>query len=190
MLLLIWITPSFAQTDTVKPEATKAVTYANNFLVAGLMGKHEEGNTFSFTTNHGVRYGRLFSGLGVGYDSYRDWNVLQAYAFGSIDVARIRTNAIYLFMSGGYSTAMYTPELIGTPSFEIKGGGNFNTMLGYRIKANQYSIYFATGYKFQRINYQYDNYYYWFRGGDMRTGNTEVQMDMNRFVIQIGFGWH
>ena len=180
-----------AQTDSLGHGGRK-IRYWNNFLLGGLVGDHKE-TFFSFATTHGVRLGRLAVGLGTGLDAYGDWKVIPMFASASFDFARIKNDALFIQMNGGYGRAIYTGEdRLGIPAGVENGGGKmFNPMLGYRIKADRFRIYIAMGYKFQRNKYAYDYnnpIYSSFAPAELPT--YTVQEDMQRFVLQMGFGWH
>jgi hypothetical protein len=187
LFLIIFYASALAQRDSVITERSR-LTYSNSFMVGGLFGKEDTDNTFTAGMNHGIRYGRLATGIGLGFDSYTDWRTIPLYGYAAVDFAMIRQNAIYLFVSGGYSKSWYAPEQEdGAPSYDVEYGGNFNAMLGYRIQANQFRIYLATGYKFQSIDYRYGYLYWW--DSSRPAPVTSVEMDMHRFVIQLGFGF-
>ena len=180
-----------AQTDSLGRVGSK-VRYWNNFLLGGLQGGHKE-TSFSFTTTHGVRLGRLAVGLGAGLDAYGDWKVFPMFASASFDFARIKNDAFFIQMNGGYGRAIYTGEERATMANVDNGGGKMlNPMLGYRFKADRFRIYLAAGYKFQRNTYSYNyNIVYDFApGGPYDFPRYTVQEDMQRFVVQLGFGWH
>ena len=162
--------------------------------MGGLRGDHKE-VFFSFATTHGIRLGRLAVGLGTGLDAYGDWKVIPMFASASFDFARIKNDALFIQMNGGYGRAVYTGEdRMGVPAGIDNGGGKmFNPMLGYRIKADRFRIYVALGYKFQRNKYTYDyNYPEVFApdGTPYEYPKYSVLEDMQRFVVQMGFGWH
>src|SRR5262245_53275208 len=137
-----------AQTDSLDRAAGK-IRYWNNFLMAGLLGDDKEIN-FSLATTHGVRLGRLGVGLGTGLDAYGDWKVVPLFASASFDFARIKNDALFIQMNGGYGRALYTGGgEEGNVSVDNGGGKMFNPMVGYRIKADKCRIYVAMGYKFQ-----------------------------------------
>ena len=190
LFLMASVSMTWGQSDSLgsKPSTLKVV-YSNSFMAGGLFG--DDDNTFSASTNHGIRYGRLATGVGVGYDSYRDWRAIPLYVYVSLDFARIGKDAMSISFTGGYSDCVYTPQddvLDWAPDYQSKDGGNYSAMLGYRIQTNQYSIYISAGYKFQRINYTYQSYYWWSSSSSPST--AYVQQDMGRFAISLGIGLH
>ncbi|HEY5745803.1 MAG TPA: hypothetical protein VIU12_06990 [Chryseolinea sp.] len=189
-LFLLVTCQAVAQTDSVD-HAGRKIRYWNNFLLGGLVGDHKE-TFFSFATTHGVRLGRLAVGLGTGLDAYGDWKVIPMFASASFDFARIKNDALFIQMNGGYGRALYTGEdRVGVPSGVENGGGKMlNPMLGYRIKADRFRIYIAMGYKFQRNKYSYDYNNPIWSFAPAEFPRYTVQEDMQRFVLQMGFGWH
>ena len=189
LFLMASVSMTWGQSDSLESKRTSTkVIYSNSFMVGGLFG--DDDNTFSAATNHGIRYGRLTTDLGVGYDSYRDWRAIPFYAYFSFDIAHMGKNALSISVTGGYSDCVYSPktDLDGARNYESKDGGNYSTMLGYRIPTNQYSIYISAGYKFQRINYSYETYYWYSGSGGPSVAH--VQMDMSRVAISLGIGLH
>lgn len=194
LLFFLLTCQAVAQTDSVG-HAGRKIRYWNNFLLGGLRGDHKE-VFFSLATTHGVRLGRLAAGLGAGLDAYGDWKVIPMFASASFDFARIKNDALFIQMNGGYGRAIYTGEdRIGVPVGVENGGGTMlNPMLGYRIKADRFRIYIAMGYKFQRNKYTYGYNYNptssFALYGPYEYPKYTVQEDMQRFVVQMGFGWH
>ena len=190
LLFLLLTCQAVAQTDSVD-HAGRKILYWNNFLLGGLRGDHKE-VFFSFATTHGVRLGRLAVGLGAGLDACGDWKVFPMFASASFDFARIKNDALFIQMNGGYGRAIYTGEdRVGIPGVDNGGGKMLNPMLGYRIKADRFRIYIAMGYKFQRNKYTYDyNNPIWSSFAPNESPKYTVQEDMQRFVLQMGFGWH
>jgi len=195
-LMLLLAAQAMAQTDSVAQRSTK-LRYFNNFLLGGLVGGSDghKGTSFSFATTHGVRRNRLAVGLGTGIDVYGDWKVVPIFASASFDFARLKHDAFFVQMNGGYSISFYSKgNGEGAPDVSPHGGKMFNPMIGYRFKADRFGIYIAMGYKFQRNNYSYQyshSGYYTDVFGPMIVPNTyRVQEDMQRFVVQMGFGWH
>lgn len=187
LFLVVFISSAFGQRDSLVTKRPR-LTYSNSFMIGGLFGKDGADNTFTSNMNHGIRYGRLATGLGIGYDSYTDWRSMPVYGYAAVDFAKIKHNTFFLYVSGGYSKLWYGPESEdGAPSYTVENGGNFNSMLGCRIEANQYRIYIATGYKFQRLDYSFSSQYWW--DSTRPAPVTSVEMELNRFVIQLGFGW-
>lgn len=189
-LLLMWSFPSLGQNDSTQTRSSRAIRYSNSLLMGGLFADDHDGNSLSLSMNHGIRYKEVFAGVGAGYDTYEGWNVVPVYIIVTIDLANVKSNAFYVSLSGGYSNAWSNSE--GRPNgsmyeYEEHGRGNFNAMVGYRIQANQYRIYISGGYKFQRIQYK-THYDWWYDYAPSNT--TEVKMDLNRLVIQIGFGFN
>jgi hypothetical protein len=189
LFLLLTVQAVAQSTDSVA-HAGKKIRYWNNFLMAGLQGDHKQ-TSFSFATTHGIRLGRLAAGLGTGLDAYGDWKIIPMFASASFDFARIKNDALFIQMNGGYGRALYSGgDKLGVPSIDNGGGKMLNPMVGYRIRADRLRIYIAMGYKFQRNTYSYSyiNPVYSFAPTDFP--KYTVREDMQRFVVQLGFGWH
>jgi hypothetical protein len=174
----------FAQTDSVA-QSKKKIHYFNSFLIGGLFGKSEQGSGVTLSMVHGVRFQRLAVGAGIGMDYYQDWKMLPVFGSISFDVAKIKNSAFYIQLNGGYSRAREIKKEEFEPEYEhVSGKGMFNAMIGYRIRLRQCSIYMAAGHKFQRVTYSY-NPMPW---SSVPGSNIFVEEDMNRFVVQLGFG--
>ncbi len=176
------------QSDTISSSSEKKIRYTNSFLAGALLGKKGNGSYTSITTIHGIRYNRLAAGLGTGYEGYTDWRVLPIFGSVSYDFVGIKQNSFFVQVNGGYSIAYHTAEREDYQEYERGKGKTFSGLIGYRIKANKFSIYISSGYKFQRIKYSYSPIYWWDSSGELDPPKTTVQRDMERFIVQIGFG--
>jgi len=162
-------------------------------MSGALFGKDGYGTYISVNTVHGVRYKRFTAGIGTGYDAYKDWNTLPVFGSISYDFLRIKNDAFFVQFNGGYAWAFYSPRSDSYYNdYDSKGGRMLNPMIGYRFHvSNKVRLYISAGYKFQRINYEFANNWYMY---DMMPGAnylppvTKVQRDMDRVVVQIGFG--
>ena len=188
LLPISWTT--FSQTDSARSE--KKIQYTNSFLSGGLFGEKGMGNSLTFSTIHGIRFGRWMAGAGLGYDTYSEWNVIPLIGSMSFDFDKIKGNAFYVQFNAGYTKSWQQEPGDGAVRYEEDGGYMINPSVGYRIRVEKYSLYISAGYKFQRINYSYTQPYWWWWGGDSPTPSSTsyVQQDMNRISIQIGFGLH
>lgn len=184
-ILVISSVPLFAQSDST---SVPQIKYFNNLQAGGLFGDSGKGNSLSVSMTHGIRYERWSFGIIAGYDSYQDWRFVPVSAGVSFDFARIKDNVFYVQGDAGYAIAAWVPsELDPEKGYEADGGLMFHPVVGYRIKANQYSLYLSAGYKFQRNDYTYtSNNWIW---GYPAPG-TSVRENMERLSIQIGLGLH
>ena len=174
-----------AQSDTTSISKNKIV-YFNNFLAGGIFGKAESGSGPSLLMTHGVRMNRLAIGAGVGFDSYLDWKTLPVIGSIYFDFAKIKQNALFILFSAGYSNAWRIKGEDPILDEHARGGEMINSMVGYRIKANQFSLYISAGHKFQQVQRSY-NPTPW---SSVPGSKVSVEENMNRMVIQIGFGLH
>jgi hypothetical protein len=184
-ILLISSVPLFAQSDSIYSPKIK---YFNNLQAGGLFGDSGKGNSLSVSMTHGIRYERWSFGIIAGYDSYQDWRFVPVSADVSFDFARVGNNVFYVQGSAGYAIAAWVPtELDAENEYDSDGGLTFHPVVGYRIKANQYSLYLSAGYKFQRNDYTYTaNNWIW----GYPASRTSVRENMERLSIQIGLGLH
>jgi hypothetical protein len=185
LFLTVFSSRSVAQSDSTE---RKHFTYFNNLFAGGLLGEKGIGSSLSASTNHGIRYKRISAGAGVGYDAYGEWSAMPLTAFISYDIVTANNNALYVQCMGGYSYAWFrSPENNWvTIEYDSKGGGTLSPTIGYRIKADRWSLYLAMGYKFQRIKYESTTF--WGGIGQESSLKTTVEQDIKRFSVQIGIG--
>ncbi|MBL0743813.1 hypothetical protein [Chryseolinea lacunae] len=183
--------PAVAQSDSTKREGRK-IRYYNNFLSGALIGgSGQEKTSFSFATTHGIRVKRLSVGLGVEYDSYGPWKVVPLFATASVDVVRLKSSAFFVQGVGGYSPAHYTQSENRGYSFVDGGGGVMTSALaGYRFSAEKFSMYISGGYRYQQNDFTYADQFYSYTDFYYEPPHYSVKEKMERFVIQLGFGWH
>lgn len=169
-------------TDTLKTRSD--AHYFLEVLSGPWIGKKKLGVDFTSSVVQGIRYKRLFGGLGVGFDTYDYWRIVPVYGTLGFDVARLGENAIFLTLGAGHSfTRNPVPEEDQFYSFEEEDGRNFRTSLGYRIAASDHwRIYFVAGYKYQRLRYMET----WSWGGPNSWQTSTITIE--RFYLQIGIG--
>jgi hypothetical protein len=176
----------FAQTDSLAVSKNR-IHYYNNFIIGGLLGKSEQGTGASFSMVHGIRINRLALGGGIAFDAYREWKTVPLFGSLTFDFARIKNSAFFIQMNAGYAKAWDVKKDSFEPVYdELSGKGMLNSMIGYRLLLHRYSIYINAGHKFQRIEYSY-NPTPW---SSVPGSNTFVEEDINRVVIQVGFGFN
>lgn len=173
--------PVAAQSDS-----TFTGTYYFGSLNSGvLFGKKGNGNSFSVSTIHGVRYKRFALGAGLGYDAYPDWNVLPLFASVGYDVVQGRRNALYLQLNSGYSKAWATAANNSQSLYAVDGGYFYHPIVGYRITRDHLTVYFSAGYKFQRLTYEErPGWWTWGTAGSKVT----VQRNIERLSLHLGLG--
>lgn len=188
IILVLAFNQLCAQADSA--HVVKRIGYFNNFLSGGLLGEKGKGTSLTFATTHGTRLKELSLGLGLGYDAYVNWRVIPAFVSISYDIAKVKNNRIFLNCNTGYAIAKAVRNFSQFNQLDytdVKGGVMLNPMLGYRIETGPYSLYFSTGYKWQRNKYDVvDSSWIW----GFPQSKTSVREEISRVVIQLGFGWH
>jgi hypothetical protein len=157
--------------------------YWNSFATGILIGESEKTITGSFTTVHGMALNRWRFGIGVGVEGHENWRTMPVFLSGSFDFGRIRNNALYLQMNGGYSFAKYLTKIEGAANAEEDGGLMLNPMIGYRLNAGKVDVSFSAGYKLQRVDYSFDWIWGW-------PTSARVEEEFHRFMLQIGIGFN
>jgi hypothetical protein len=181
-ILFLLITASVCAQEATREKPHR---YFNQFVAGGLFGEKDRGTSFTFSTFHGMQFRDLRVALGTGYDSYQDWRVLPLYAMVSIDLAKIKSNAIYLSLNGGFGKAWYRAQN-EWQDFDANRAFSIGPVVGYRIVADKWNINLSAGYKWQRIEYDTTSVYYWhFADPGIRYSVTQ---DIERIVVQLGFG--
>lgn len=169
-------------TDTLKTKGE--VHYFLEVVCGPWIGKKKAGVDFTSSIVQGVRYKRLFGGVGVGFDTYDYWRMVPVYGTLGFDVARLGEHAIFLNAGLGHSfTRDPSLEENQAYSFEEEDGRNFHTSLGFRVAtSDHWRIYFVAGYKHQRLRYTER----WNWGGPEMWRTSTVVIE--RFFLQIGIG--
>ena len=176
-----------AQVDSSAPSKPKVIYY-NNFLAGGLFGDSGDGSGLTFSTTHGVRISRFSVGAGFGFDSYFDWKTVPFFGTVEFDFAKIKRNAFFLQFNAGYADAKrINGEEWTNVEYNEYGGAMISFMLGYKIRAEKFSMYILAGHKSQEANFSY-NPQPW--SSFYSPPNYSVEETMNRLVVQIGFGLH
>jgi hypothetical protein len=169
-------------------EAVKPHRYFNSFQSGGLFGEKDKGTSFTFSTIHGVQLKKWRLGGGLGFDSYQRWRAVPLSAVASFDIAHFKNSYLSVVLNGGYSKAWYRQTEEYEPDLDVKGGPMISSSIGYRIIADKWNINVSAGYRWQRINFKYSpQYWYWSDNGASSTVYS-VTEDIQRLVIQIGFG--
>jgi hypothetical protein len=179
VFLFLFSISFFASGNTA--DSARKVIYYNQFLAGGLFGKTENIATLGASTIHGVKFKGAAIGLGLAYDAYRDWKTTPFLISFSVDLGRPKNNSLYLQLDSGAGRAKHMNSNFQFANFDVKASRFIHSAIGYRIKADCWSLYIKAGYKFQRIKYNES----W--GG---AWVNKVTMDLERISLQVGFGWH
>ena len=178
---------AYCQTDTTQLTKSK-VQYYNQFSFGALSGKDGQGTGVMVSMINGVRINRLAVGAGLSYDGYKNWNVVPIFGSASFDVARLRSSALYLQMNIGYSFASrIIPDNAILNEYREYGSQMINSMIGYRLRAQKYSLYIQAGHKYQVVHYSFHPLPSWSSEWIPR---AYVEEELNRFVVAIGFGFN
>lgn len=189
VLIVLFLLSSYlgkAQTDSI----STSTRYYNTFMSGALVGcgdcNRGKDFTLSFTTFHGIVWkSGVRLAVGGGLDVYNDWRMIPVLLGITYDMQK-RTQGFYIHLNSGYSFAQYLQEEPGE-FVEIKDEGGFtvNPMLGYRVGLDKIRIYIQGGYKYQKAftGIYYDSFW----GSPY---SIERKYELQRFVIQMGFGLH
>lgn len=187
-----------AKQKSKEVESIKGVEYFFNVQFGSLAGCNDCGNgkdfTFSTSTQHGVLIGKkLRTSVGIGFDSYLNWQTLPLFTSASWDLIGNRNkNAVFLQLSYGWSHPWFVKSsqysyYTSDPFTDVDGGRMINPQIGYRIKYYDLRIALSLGYKYQRISYKVFGY------GSCPACDFpnwyDVTQDMNRFQMNMVVGW-
>jgi hypothetical protein len=151
--------------------SSKKAQYFFTIQVGSLVGCNDcdrgKDFTFSAATVHGVSVGnKLRLGVGLGFDSYLNWQTLPLFGQASWDLFGSRDkNALFVQMAYGWAHPWFVRSgqysyYTSDPFQHIEGGRMINPQIGYRIKYYDLRISFSLGYKHQNISYQVNNNIY------------------------------
>lgn len=176
--------PLLAQPDSTQLSPRKVI-YFNHVLAGGLFGEEGDGSGLSISTTHGIRVKRLALGAGVAFDSYGQWKTIPAFGSISYDFAKIKSNAFFLQFNAGYANASRIKKEEWADYREY-GSQMICSLIGYRIRTQQFSLYVQAGHRFQKVSYSYDPTPW----ASQLHARYTVDEEINRVVVQIGFGLH
>jgi len=194
---------SIKRPSTKQVEVTsRHIEYFFNIQSGSLIGCNDCGKgqevTFSLATTHGITVGKKFrAGLGVGFDTYTNWQTLPISALASWDlIGNKDENALFLQVYYGWAHPWFIRNASNQyysddPYSGVSGGKMINPGIGYRISYYNLRLAFTVGYKFQRIFYKTNqngyvcpqcNYYAPFQ-------TSEITQDLNRVQLMMSVGW-
>jgi len=177
------------QTDTVRIDSLRSrITYFNKLVAGGLVGKKDNGVSASIAMIHGVRYRKFSLGAGISFDDYGAWRTIPLYGSLSLDFISGKKGKLSIQLDAGGTKLYHVESPNEWKTIDEKGGRIVQPALGYRFKAENWSIYFLAGYRFQRIRYL-ETPPWWAREWGTYYKN-DVTRDMERLVVQFGFGLH
>jgi hypothetical protein len=167
-----------AQQDTI---VQRDVTYFNQISSGILFGKKFTGNTVTVSAIHGVRLGRLSCGVGVGYETYSEREVMPVFVSLAVDLVSSEAHKVFIEIDYGYSKAWHVSSPFDPYTYRERGGRMLHGSVGYRRKIDRFSLYVKAGYKNQLV--KYDQVVWW-----MPEQVGHVHRDMERVSLGIGFG--
>jgi len=181
---------------------SKFIEYFFNIQTGALVGCNDCGKgkefTFSVATAQGMTIGNKFrAGIGIGFDSYQNWQTLPIYGTVSWDLIGNKTkNALFIQMNYGWAHPWFVLDGFYSnysydPFSTVNGGRMLNPQIGYRISYYNLKLSLIAGYKFQRIIYKNPRYFYPnCPACDFpQQSFDEVTQDMNRVQLMMSVGW-
>lgn len=149
--------------------------------------------TYSGSTTHGIKIGRkLRAGVGVGLDSYFEWNTMPVFGNVSWDIVG-KKNALFAEVNYGAALAAWRTLNFQEYGFQYsKAGQVYSYSLGYRMKYDKMRISMGVGRKTQFItsHYKYPTFY-WnnnrYVEGD--SSSKTIKNEMNRLMVYLAIGW-
>lgn len=174
ILLLFIPTIIFSQNVSVKERG-----YFNYTSLGSLIGSDNDGKTHiaSLLMEHNYLFNKHFSaGIATGVE----WlDVTVAPVGPNIKFILPGANtALYLGASGGYAFALEDIEIQNYNVIETKGGGFFNTELGYIFPdMGDFNFFVAIGYRYQEFTFIRDDWYF---------REVERKTTYNRLSLKIG----
>jgi hypothetical protein len=197
-------TPKPTRTLTRNDELknSRSIVYFFTIQAGALVGCNDCSNgkefTFSAATTQGITIGmRLRTGIGLGFDSYQNWQTFPVYGMVSWDlIGNKDKNAVFVQMSYGWAHPWFVRDgayasYVADPFSDVQGGRTLNPQIGYRINYYDLKLSVAIGYKFQQIHYRKPGYYYpnCPQCDFPQLSFDDITQDMNRVQLVIGVGW-
>ena len=151
--------------------------------------------TFSTSVLNGITLGRKFRvAAGLGYDTYRDWQMLPLFGNVSWDIFGSKnSNALYAGFSMGHSMGWYNKNLEGYGIKNAWGGMLYHPEIGYRLRYHDSRLGISVGWKVQQMftYFEYPSYYLyygiWTEGEPNKTTIKEIS---RRLGVSLCIGWN
>lgn len=133
-------------------------------------------------------------GAGIGYDTYRSWEVMPLFGTASWDlIGNKNKNAVVLQFSYGWAKPFPDPSQLDYGRHSVYGGRMVNPQIGYRIKYGNLKLALWVGYKYQRVStlYQYPTYHYLFNGTSVlgEPNTNRIRESLSRLQLTMSIGW-
>lgn len=190
----------FAQ--VVQPDSlnnTRKISYFFSLQTASMIGCNDCGKgkeiTFSGAITQGIRIKRFGLGIGLGHDSYRDWNTAPVFLSASWDVFKEK-NTLVLKVDYGTSLKTWRYYPYEYPEYgykETTGGATFNPSMGYRVHSGKIHVTFSIGYKTQTIRDMYEFPTWHWNGTQYVEGDPSrrtIKHDLRRLMLSLAVGWN
>lgn len=194
------------QPDSVRIK-NKKLKYFFSLQTASLIGCDDCGKgkaiTFSGAIIQGVRIKKFGFGVGLGHDSYHDWNTAPVFLSaswnlpfkGAVGVSK-QKNALVLKVDYGTSLKTWRYYPYEYPEYgykETTGGATFNLSLGYRVNSDKMHVTFGVGFKTQTIRDFYEFPSWRWTGTQYVEGDPSrrtVKHDLSRLMLSLAVGWN
>jgi hypothetical protein len=177
----------------------KKLKYFFSLQTASLIGCDDCGKgkeiTFSGAIIQGVRIKKFGFGIGLGHDSYHDWNTAPVFLSASWDMIK-QKNALVLKVDYGTSLKTWRYYPYENPEYgykETSGGSTFNPSLGYRVNSDKMHVTFGLGFKTQTIRDLYEFPSWRWTGTQYVEGDPSrrtLKHDLSRLMLSLAVGWN
>ncbi len=139
------------------------------------------GSAFTFQMVNGYKFNPwVFTGLGIGVDSYNNQNLLPLFGSFRGDLVHQGGLIPFYFVDGGYAFNLSGDGNSNGFITNYRGGGLFAVGLGTKlIISNHAGLLMSVGYRYQRASFEQELF-----GG---SGNSKTEMNYRRVVMRIGF---
>jgi len=181
--LILLLLPHLVSAQEEDSVSGKRPAYFNQINSGILFGKKSAGNTVMVSTLHGIRVHRLFIGAGLGYEHYTERELMPVFASGAVALMNPDHSHLFVELQYGYSKAWHSINNFDPYKYRERGGVMFNAQLGYRIKADKFSMYLKAGYKAQKL--KYEQYLEW-----VNNYSNKIERVMERLNASIGIGFN
>jgi hypothetical protein len=144
------------------------------------------------STIHGIKIGnRLRAGLGIGYDSFKDWQTMPVFGSASWDFYIINGNSLFAQLNYGWTPYVRNYAIKDYYGFKkVRGGEYFSAMIGYRINSGNLSVALQAGFRHQKVEADYENIYYaWLSSYPSPYNMQNLRQAMNRLAISLSIGF-
>lgn len=175
---------------------SQKMKWTNLVQIGQMFDGNEGGITGNFVGSwtSGIQKNNLSVGIELGYNSYGSFKIGSMAFYGKY---RLFKNGLspYGYGTVGYGIPAYFKEESRIDATSSNGGILYSTGVGLDYPMGKVTLLFQFGYKFQKINYDDPNYYYYndilastssfFAPGNSGDGRHTTRK-MNRIELKIG----